>query len=183
VRGNAQDYDGWEALGARGWAYRDVLPYFKRAETREEGGDAYRGSDGPLHTSYGTLKNPLYRAFIDAAVQAGYPETSDINGYQQEGFGRARPHHPRRQARRSAGERLIDKLALERPNASLVDRALATRCWRSRRARRPRRLSPGRRRRRGAGKARGDSGRRADRFAATADAVGHSCPGGVLTGR
>jgi choline dehydrogenase len=88
VRGNAQDYETWEQSGARGWGYRHVLPYFRRAETREEGGDSYRGSDGPLTTSYGPVKNPLYRAWVDAATQAGYPETPDINGYQQEGFGR-----------------------------------------------------------------------------------------------
>jgi choline dehydrogenase len=88
VRGNAHDFESWERQGARGWGYRHVLPYFRRAETREEGGDEYRGKDGPLYTSYGKLKNPLYRAWIEAAKQAGYPETEDINGFQQEGFGR-----------------------------------------------------------------------------------------------
>lgn len=88
IRGNALDFEGWESLGARGWGYRHVLPYFKRAEHREEGGDDYRGGDGPLHTSYGPTKNPLYRAWVEAAKQAGYPETSDVNGYSQEGFGR-----------------------------------------------------------------------------------------------
>ena len=88
VRGNARDFDHWEELGAQGWGYRHVLPYFRRAETRSEGGDAYRGDTGPLHTSYGKLFNPLYRAWIEAAHQAGYPLTEDINGFQQEGFGR-----------------------------------------------------------------------------------------------
>jgi choline dehydrogenase len=88
VRGNAHDFESWERQGARGWGYRHVLPYFRRAETREEGGDEYRGADGPLYTSYGKLKNPLYRAWIEAAKQAGYQETEDINGFQQEGFGR-----------------------------------------------------------------------------------------------
>lgn len=88
VRGNAMDFQNWEALGARGWNYAQVLPYFKRAEHREEGGDEYRGGDGPLRTSYGPTKNPLYNAWVEAAKQAGYPETADINGYQQEGFGR-----------------------------------------------------------------------------------------------
>ena len=68
--------------------YRDVLPYFRRAESRAEGGDEYRGSQGPLHTSYGKLRNPLYRAFLEAARQTGYAETEDVNGYRQEGFGR-----------------------------------------------------------------------------------------------
>lgn len=88
VRGNALDYENWVELGARGWSYGEVLPYFRKAETRAEGGDDYRGSDGPLHTSNGTLKNPLYQAFIDAGVEAGYPRTQDMNGFQQEGFGR-----------------------------------------------------------------------------------------------
>jgi choline dehydrogenase len=88
IRGNPLDFDRWEEMGARGWAYRDVLPYFKRAETREEGGDAWRGGEGPLHTKYGPLRNPLYQAFIEAGRQAGYPVTEDVNGYQQEGFGR-----------------------------------------------------------------------------------------------
>jgi choline dehydrogenase len=88
IRGNALDFESWEEAGAAGWGYRHVLPYFKRAEGRAEGGDAYRGADGPLKTSYGKLSNPLYRAFIDAAVQAGYAATEDVNGYRQEGFGR-----------------------------------------------------------------------------------------------
>ncbi|MCW8307992.1 choline dehydrogenase [Acidiphilium sp. PA] len=88
IRGNPLDFDRWEEMGARGWAYRNVLPYFKRAETRDEGGDAWRGGEGPLHTKYGPLRNPLYRAFIEAGRQAGYPVTEDVNGYQQEGFGR-----------------------------------------------------------------------------------------------
>ena len=88
IRGNAMDFETWEAEGARGWAYRDVLPYFRRAETREEGGDSYRGGDGPLHTSYGPMRNPLYQAFIEAGRQAGYQATDDVNGFCQEGFGR-----------------------------------------------------------------------------------------------
>ncbi len=88
VRGHARDFDRWAEEGAEGWAYRDVLPYFRRSETRAEGGDAYRGDSGPLRTRYGTLRNPLYRAFVQAGVEAGYPETTDINGAQQEGFGR-----------------------------------------------------------------------------------------------
>lgn len=88
MRGAAADFDRWASEGATGWSYADVLPYFRRAEGRRDGGDEYRGSDGPLATRYGTLKNPLYRAFIEAAQQAGYPASDDVNGYQQEGFGR-----------------------------------------------------------------------------------------------
>ena len=62
VRGNPLDFDRWQEEGAQGWAYRDVLPYFRRAEKRTAGGDAYRGDSGPLSTSYGSLTNPLNAA-------------------------------------------------------------------------------------------------------------------------
>jgi len=88
IRGNAFDFESWVAQGAAGWGYRDVLPYFKRAEHRAEGGDEYRGGEGPLGTRYGTLANPLHQAWLESAVQAGYARTSDINGFRQEGFGR-----------------------------------------------------------------------------------------------
>jgi choline dehydrogenase len=88
VRGNPQDFDRWEAEGAAGWSYSDVLPYFRRAETRAGGGDDYRGDAGKLQTCYGTLSNPLHAAWLAAGSQAGYPQTADMNGFQQEGFGR-----------------------------------------------------------------------------------------------
>ncbi|WP_318502942.1 choline dehydrogenase [Photobacterium leiognathi] len=89
VRGHACDYDEWEQEGATGWNYQACLPYFRRAETWIKGGDAYRGSKGPVGTCNGNDMelNPLYQAFIDAGKEAGYPETDDYNGYQQEGFG------------------------------------------------------------------------------------------------
>jgi choline dehydrogenase len=88
VRGNACDFERWEAEGATGWRYADVLPYFRRAERRLEGGDEYRGDQGRLRTTYGTLSNPLHNVWLAAAEQAGYPGTRDVNGFQQEGFGR-----------------------------------------------------------------------------------------------
>ncbi|NVO07605.1 MAG: choline dehydrogenase [Rhodoferax sp.] len=88
IRGNAEDYNGWaEKHKLPEWTYAHCLPYFKKAETREVGGDDYRGADGPLHVHTGECKNPLYNAFIEAGQQAGYPYTKDMNGYQQEGFG------------------------------------------------------------------------------------------------
>ena len=72
VRGNAEDYERWEPEGAAGWNYASVLPYFRRAETRAEGGDAYRGDSGPLQTRYGTLENPLHAVWLAAGRQAGY---------------------------------------------------------------------------------------------------------------
>ncbi|XP_041480403.1 choline dehydrogenase, mitochondrial-like [Lytechinus variegatus] len=87
VRGNATDYDRWEKEGAIGWSYADCLPYFKRAQCHDQGEDEYRGADGPLHVSAGKSENPLFAAFVKAGEQCGYPYTSDVNGYQQEGFG------------------------------------------------------------------------------------------------
>jgi choline dehydrogenase len=87
VRGHARDYDRWAQTGLRGWDYAHLLPYFRRAERREVGGDPYRGSLGPLHVATGACANPLARAFIEAGRQAGYPLTADMNGRQQEGFG------------------------------------------------------------------------------------------------
>ena len=89
VRGNARDFDAWEGMGAQGWAYADVLPYFKRMENwhGDEGDATLRGHDGPLHVTRGPRDNPLFDAFIEAGRQAGYPVTRDYNGTQQEGFG------------------------------------------------------------------------------------------------
>ena len=89
VRGAAADFDDWAAAGASGWSYADCLPYFKRAESWQGGGDTYRGGDGPLGVGGGNnmVGNPLYQAFIDAGVEAGYPGTDDYNGFRQEGFG------------------------------------------------------------------------------------------------
>ena len=101
-----------------------MLPYFRRAESREEGGDAYRGGEGPLHTSYGHCANPLYRAFVEAAVAAGYAETQDVNGFRQEGFGRMdRTIH--RGERWSAARAYLDP-ARRRPNLEIRSGALAT---------------------------------------------------------
>jgi len=88
IRGHALDYDSW--AGTRGlehWSYAHCLPYFKRAETRIKGADDYHGGSGPLYVSTGAMANPLYRAFIDAGVEAGYAYTEDMNGYRQEGLG------------------------------------------------------------------------------------------------
>ncbi|MBL9050451.1 MAG: choline dehydrogenase [Tabrizicola sp.] len=88
VRGHARDFDTWAEMGADGWAYADVLPYFKRMEHSHGGsGPEFRGSSGPLHVTRGPRENPLFDAFIKAGEQAGYPVTSDYNGQSQEGFG------------------------------------------------------------------------------------------------
>lgn len=87
IRGQARDYDLWRQMGCEGWSFADVLPYFKRAEANERGADAYHGSEGPLHVSDGRSTNPLFGAFIQAGVEAGFPKTHDFNGAEQEGFG------------------------------------------------------------------------------------------------
>ena len=87
VRGHARDFDTWEDMGAKGWAFRNVQPYFKRMENAHGGEDGWRGTSGPMHMKRGSRLNPLYQAFIDAGKQAGYPVTEDYNGHQQEGFG------------------------------------------------------------------------------------------------
>ncbi|ODZ76847.1 choline dehydrogenase [Vibrio parahaemolyticus] len=89
VRGHACDFDQWEEEGAKGWNYQACLPYFRKAESWVGGANEYRGDSGPLGTCSGNdMKlNPLYEAFIEAGKEAGYPETDDYNGFQQEGFG------------------------------------------------------------------------------------------------
>ncbi len=86
LRGNPHDYERWEAEGAVGWSYANVLPYFKRLETRAEGADEYRGGNGPVGVRRQDPLNPLNEAFLAAGREAGYPVTDDVNGFQQEGF-------------------------------------------------------------------------------------------------
>ena len=91
VRGHARDFDTWSEMGAHGWSYADVLPYYLRQESwtsAGHGGDPeWRGKNGPLHVTRGKRDNPLVTAFVEAGVQAGYEATVDYNGQKQEGFG------------------------------------------------------------------------------------------------
>lgn len=91
VRGHARDFDTWANMGAHGWSYADVLPYYLRQESwtsAGHGGDpTWRGASGPLHVTRGKRDNPLVNAFVQAGVQAGYEATADYNGQKQEGFG------------------------------------------------------------------------------------------------
>src|SRR3984957_16896606 len=114
IRGHAKDYDGWAQSGASGWSYADVLPYFRRAEKHFLGGDSYHGCDGPLAVFAPDFRqSPLAAAFVDAAVQAGYPLTRDVNGEQQEGFGRI--DRTTRNGRRWSAARAYLRPALDRP--------------------------------------------------------------------
>jgi choline dehydrogenase len=125
VRGHALDYDRWASGGLPAWSYAHVLPYFRRAQNHEDGSDQYRGGDGPLRVSRGRQNNPLFQAFIEAGRQAGYPVTPDMNGYQQEGFGRMDMtiHHGRRWSAAMAYLRP----AMARPNLRVVVEALTSR--------------------------------------------------------
>src|SRR5262245_36581499 len=126
VRGNAQDFQRWESEGASGWDYASVLPYFRRAEKRAGGGDDYRGDAGPLQTRYGTLENPLHAVWLEAGRQAGYPSTGDVNGYQQEGFGRL-DMTVGEDGRRCSAANAYLRTAMKRPNLAVKTGALAAR--------------------------------------------------------
>ena len=127
VRGHARDFDQWEEQGAKGWSYKNCLPYFKRSEKWHMGEDNYRGGSGPVATSNGNnMKlNPLYQAFIDAGVEAGYPETADYNGRQQEGFGPM--HMTVGNGVRSSTSNAYIKPAKNRPNLTILTDVLVQR--------------------------------------------------------
>jgi choline dehydrogenase len=126
INGNALDFEKWQnEERARGWGYANVLPYFKRAEARAEGGNEYRGGAGPLSTTYGPLKNPLHRAWLSAAQQAGYSLTEDYNGYAQEGFGRM--DMTVRDGTRCSAAKAYLYDARKRSNLRVIEHALATR--------------------------------------------------------
>ncbi len=117
IRGNAWDFDNWAANGCKGWAYKDVLPYFKEVEGNAHGDGPYHGGHGPLKVSHPESNNQAYRAFINAGVELGYPENPDLNGESQEGFGpfQLNIHNGRRW---SAADAFL-KPALSRKNLSV----------------------------------------------------------------
>lgn len=88
MRGHARDFDHWADGGATGWSYAEVLPYFRRLENYSGGANKYRGEDGPVCVITKEPTNPLDIAFLEAGRQAGYPASEDVNGFQQEGFGK-----------------------------------------------------------------------------------------------
>ena len=125
ARGHALDFDGWAKNDLPEWSYAHCLPYFKKAETFDRGGDDYRGGNGPLHVTAPRISNPLYGVFLEAVRQAGYPETADLNGYRQEGFGIV-DQTIHRGRRWSAADAYL-RPALRRANLSLAMNALALR--------------------------------------------------------
>ncbi len=127
IRGNAMDYEKWaKDQGMENWDYAHNLPYFIRAENRIKGPDEYHGTQGPLVLETGPCKNPLFKAFLDSAHQAGYPLTDDVNGYQQEGFG-VFDRNIQRGRRLSAARAYLHPVLKKRNNLDLICRALTTR--------------------------------------------------------
>lgn len=125
IRGHARDYDEWEALGAEGWNWAGVLPYFKRSEGNSRGASTYHGGDGPLGVSDHTYNNPLSPVFIEAAQQAGFPPTDDFNGERQEGFGWYQTT-TRKGSRSSSAEAYL-KPVRSRDNLTVITNATANR--------------------------------------------------------
>ncbi|HEY1028316.1 MAG TPA: choline dehydrogenase [Pseudomonas sp.] len=128
IRGNALDFDNWAtAKGLEDWTYPDCLPYFRKAETRDIGPNDYHGGDGPVSvTTPKAGNNPLFHAMVEAGVQAGYPRTDDLNGYQQEGFGPMDRTVTPEGRRASTARGYLDQ-ARARPNLSIVTHATTDR--------------------------------------------------------
>jgi choline dehydrogenase len=125
-RGNAMDYERWGAdPGMETWDYAHCLPYFKKMETCLAGADDFRGGDGPLVLERGPSDNPLIEAFLTATEQAGYPRTTDVNGYRQEGFTRFDRNVHR--GRRLSAARAYLHPVKKRPNLTVTTRALVHR--------------------------------------------------------
>ena len=87
VRGNKEDYRRWASFGLKDWDYEKVLPYFKKIETWSGGENEYRGGDGILPINQSQNNNPLFKAFLASAEEAGHKINKDMNGEDQEGFG------------------------------------------------------------------------------------------------
>ncbi len=125
-RGNPADYEKWAAQpGMKDWDYAHCLPYFKRMETCLAGEDEWRGGDGPLLLERGPALNPLFQAWLDAGVQAGFRRTADVNGYRQEGFAAFDKNVFR--GRRLSAARAYLHPVLDRPNLDVITLANATR--------------------------------------------------------
>ena len=126
VRGHAMDYEEWEDQGATDWGYKHCLPYFRKADDWKFGSDEYRAQDGPLSVNNGNNRqNPLYDAFIEAGVEAGYFHTPDYNGHRQEGFGPM--HMTVKDGVRWSTANAYLKPVLGRKNLKVITRALSRR--------------------------------------------------------
>ncbi|MGO4743667.1 choline dehydrogenase [Serratia quinivorans] len=128
IRGNAMDFDNWaKAPGLEDWSYLDCLPYFRKAETRDIGPNDFHGGEGPVSvTTPKAGNNELFHAMVEAGVQAGYPRTDDLNGYQQEGFGPMDRTVTPKGRRASTARGYLDQ-ARSRSNLKIVTHALTDR--------------------------------------------------------
>ena len=126
-RGNPMDFQRWSKdPGMESWDYAHCLPYFKRMENcLADPNNPFRGESGPLQLERGPVKNPLYKAFFEATVEAGYPRTDDVNGFRQEGF--AAFDRNLRRGRRLSAARAYLYPVMKRPNLTIKTRAMVTR--------------------------------------------------------
>jgi choline dehydrogenase-like flavoprotein len=125
LRGHRRDFDQWAQAGNRGWGYDDVLPYFKRLETSQHGGDAHRGGEGPIFISDLRSPHPLANLFVEAGVNAGYPANPDFNGALHEGVGLIQA--TQKNGRRFSAARGYLNPIRSRPNLTVATKALVTR--------------------------------------------------------
>jgi choline dehydrogenase len=126
MRGHSSDYDGWRQMGARGWSYADVLPYFRRMETSWRGAGRYHGGDGPLSVTPVDGSRLLQAPIRRSVVAAGFEESDDLSGARQEGFSACEVTVDRRGRRASTAQAYL-KPALKRPNLTVLSGAQATR--------------------------------------------------------
>jgi len=125
IRGQHQDYDDWARLGARGWDYASVLPFFKRTERYEGGASAWHGADGELGVSDLRNDHPYCGAWVQAGQQFGLPFNPDFNA--ETDFGVGAYQLSIRNGLRSSASRCFLHPVLERPNLKLVTNAHVTR--------------------------------------------------------
>ncbi len=122
IRGNRYDYDNWAELGAQGWDYESVLPYFKKSQNREAGEDEYNGQGGPLNVAPVQSPSQINDIFFEAGDQLQLPRTSDFNGAQQEGLGMFEVTQKNGERWNTARAFLDDHM--DRPNLTVVTEAI-----------------------------------------------------------
>ncbi len=127
VRGNAWDYDHWRQLGNEGWSYRDVLPFFKKAENNERGADEFHGAGGPLNVADQTDPSKLNEGFLKACEQAGHRRVKDFNGADQEGVGYYQVTQKNHQRWSTASAYLRPAVERNKNNVHVVSGALVER--------------------------------------------------------